>query len=120
MTVINSLILFAVSIGAGFVQRVSGFGLGIFSMIFLPHLMPTQTVAAMSSVLSSLTSSYNAIRYRKNIVFRTAFPMICAALISIPVAVHFSQKVSADIFHILLSIVLILLSVYFLFFYKLF
>ena len=44
--------------------------------------------------------------------------MICAALLSIPVAVYFSATVSGNIFKILLGAVLILLSIYFLLFSK--
>ncbi len=42
--------------------------------------------------------------------------MICAALISIPIAVYFSAAVSGEIFKILLGVVLIALSIYFIFF----
>ena len=48
----------------------------------------------------------------------TAIPMLAAALISIPVAVYFAAKVSAKIFEILLGSVLVVLSIYFLFFNK--
>jgi len=105
-----------ISIGAGFVQRVSGFGLGIFAMIFLPHVMPTHTAAAtLSSIMSCATTTSNSIRYRKDIQYKTALPMIGAALITIPIAVYFSGKVSDDLFKVLLGAVLIVLSLYFLF-----
>ncbi len=111
--------LVLIGLGAGFVQRVSGFGLGIFAMLFLPHFMPTHTAAAaISSLFSCVTSSYNAVKYRKNIEFKTALPMMCAALITIPVAVHFSSVVSGDLFKMLLGGVLIILSIYFIFFNK--
>jgi uncharacterized membrane protein YfcA len=42
--------------------------------------------------------------------------MVCAALVTIPIAVYFSAAVSAQIFQYLLGGVLILLSIYFLFF----
>lgn len=113
------LFLVLIGMGAGFVQRVSGFGLGIFAMVFLPHFLPTHTAAAaISSLFACMTTTYNAIRYRKNIAFKTALPMICAALISIPVAVRFSAVVAGNIFEILLGIVLIILSLYFVFFNK--
>ena len=54
----------------------------------------------------------------KNIAYKTAIPMLAAALVSIPIAVYFAAKVEADIFEILLGSVLIILSVYFLFFNK--
>ena len=113
------LFLVLIGMGAGFVQRVSGFGLGIFAMLFLPHFMPSHTAAAaISSLFACLTATYNAIRYRKDIAYKTAFPMICAALISIPIAVHFSAVVSGNMFQVLLGVVLIILSLYFMFFNK--
>ena len=42
--------------------------------------------------------------------------MIIASLVTIPVAVHFSAAVSADIFKILLGCVLVVLGIYFIFF----
>lgn len=119
MDLLHCLFLILIGIGAGFVQRVSGFGLGIFAMVFLPHFMPSHTAAAaISALFACVTATYNAIRYRKNIAYKTALPMICAALVSIPIAVRFSAAVSGDIFKILLGAVLILLSIYFIFFNK--
>ncbi len=113
------LLLILVGAGGGFVQRVSGFGLGIFVIMFLPLFLPSHTAAtAVSSLFACATASYNAVRYRKNISFKTALPMMCAALVSIPIAVYFSAHVSSDIFKKLLGVVLILLSLYFLFFNK--
>ena len=119
MDLFRGLLLVVIGIGAGFVQRVSGFGLGIFAMMFLPHFMPSHTAAAtISTLFSCITSTYNSVRYRRNVEFKTALPMICAALISIPVAVCFSAAVSGEIFKILLGAVLIVLSIYFMFFNK--
>ena len=119
MSLLHCLFLILIGIGAGFVQRVSGFGLGIFAMIFLPHFMPSHTAAtSISSLFACATATYNAIRYRKNVEYKTVFPMICAALISVALAVHFSSKISPDIFKILLAVVLIALSLYFIFFNK--
>ena len=119
MDLLHGLFLVFIGLGAGFVQRVSGFGLGIFAMLFLPHFMPSHTAAAaISSLFSCVTSSYNAIIYRKNIKCKIVLPMVCAALISIPIAVHFSAIVSAKIFKILLGTVLIILSLFFIFFNK--
>lgn len=119
MDPIEVLLVTLVGLGATFVQRVSGFGLGIFAMMFLPHLLPSHTAAAtISCLFSTVTSTYNAIKYHKHIVYRTAIPMLTAALITIPIAVYFSRQISGDLFKLLLGIVLILLSLYFLFFDK--
>ena len=118
MNLLHGFFLVMIGIGAGFVQRVSGFGLGIFAMVFLPHFMPAQNAAAISCLFSCVTSSYNAVRYRKNVAYRTALPMVAAALVTIPLAVYFSKHISGDGFHDLLGCVLILLSLYFLLFNK--
>lgn len=119
MESLNFLFVILVGIGAAFVQRVSGFGLGIFAMMFLPHFMPSHTAAAtISCLFSCCITTYNTLKYRKNIAFKTALPMLIAAMISIPIAVYFAAKVSAKIFEILLGSVLVLLSLYFLFFNK--
>jgi len=82
-------------------------------------MMPSHTDAAsISSIFACVTATYNAVRYRKNVNAKIVLPMICAALISIPIAVHFSSVIPGNIFKILLGIVLILLSIYFIFFNK--
>ena len=115
----HCLFLILVGFGGGFVQRVSGFGLGIFVMLFLPHFMPSHTAsAAISCLFSCATTTYNAVRYRKDINYKTAIPMVAASLITIPIAVYFSAEVSSGVFKLLLGAVLIILSIYFLFFNK--
>ncbi len=112
-------LLVLIGMGGGFVQRVSGFGLGIFVMIFLPFFLPSPAAAAaVSSLFACATATYNAVRYYKNVAYKTVIPMMCAALISIPIAVHFAARVSGDLFKILLGSVLIVLSIYFIFFNK--
>jgi uncharacterized membrane protein YfcA len=119
MEPLHFLYVILVGFGAAFVQRVSGFGLGIFAMMFLPHFLPSHTAAAtISCLFSCYTTTFNSIRYRKDVAYKTAIPMLAAALISIPVAVYFAAKVSAKIFEILLGSVLVVLSIYFLFFNK--
>ena len=117
MDVLYLVLVILIGIGGGFVQRVSGFGLGIFTMIFLPHFMPTPTAAAgISTLFSCGTSGYNAMRYRKNVAYKTVLPMIAAALVSISVSVFYSSVVSAKVFSVLLGSALVLLSLYFIFF----
>ena len=119
MDLLQGLFLILIGLGAGFVQSVSGFGLGIFAMLFLPHFMPSNTTAtAISCLFSCVTSSYNAVIYRKNAKYKMVLPMICASLISIPIAVRFSAIVSANIFKTLLGSVLVILSLYFIFLNK--
>ena len=117
MELIHYFLLIIISLGAGFVQRVSGFGLSIFTMMFFPYFMPSQAASVtVSTLLSTGTTTLNTIKYRKKISIKTVVPMLVAALVSITVAVLFSKMVSAKIFKILLGSILIVLSLYFLFF----
>ena len=69
------LALIAVGMGSAFIQRVSGFGSGIFSMLWLPYLFGnTVTAAAVSGMWSTATTVFNAIRHRKNIDFKLILP----------------------------------------------
>lgn len=112
------IFLILIGFGAAFVQRVSGFGLGIFAMIFLPHLMPTSAAAAVTSLFSSVTTTYNCVRHGKSISFKTALPMVLASLVCIPLAVYFSALAAGKIFEVVFGAVLIALSIYFIFFNK--
>lgn len=113
----QAVIVFLISAMGGFIQRVTGFGFGIFVMLFLPHIMKTHTsAAAISTLVSCCISLYNAFLYRKNVPYKKIIPLIFAALITIPIAVHFSVLISGDFFKKALGIVLIGLSIYFLFF----
>ncbi len=106
-----------ISAMGGFVQRVTGFGFGIFVMLFYPYIIKVHTSAtAVSTLVSCVTSVYNAVIYRKNIPYKKIVPVILSALITIPVAVHFSVLISGDFFKKALGTVLVLLSIYFMFF----
>ena len=118
MSGMHVLFMLVIGLGAGFVQRVSGFGLGIFSMIFFPHFLPAQAGSTISCMHSIITSSYNAICYRKDVHYRMAVPMLCAALLTIPVAVRFAKDLPTEAFRMLLGVVLVAFSLYFLLFQK--
>lgn len=119
MEPLHVLFLFLIGMAGGFVQRVCGFGLGILVMMFLPHFMPTHTAAAAVSCLFSCSATtFNAVKYQKHISYRTILPVIAAALIAISCSVVFASKVSSALFQILLGIVLVLLSVFFLFLHR--
>ena len=50
------LLVAAVALFASFIQSVTGFGFGIFAMIFLPYLLSFGEANALSTMLSTLTS----------------------------------------------------------------
>lgn len=106
-----------VGMGGGFVQRVSGFGLGIFVMLFLPYLTPEIAIAATVSCLFSCgTSTYNAVKYIKKVNFKLISPVLIASMLILPIAVYFSAEMPQRTFEYILGAVLIVLSIYFIFF----
>ena len=110
-------LLFLIGIGAAFIQRVCGFGLGIFALLFLPHFMPSHGESiALCNILSAVVSGGNAFQFRKKIPFSTVLAPLCAAMITVPVASYFSSRVSKETFVFVLGVCLICLSIYFFFF----
>lgn len=114
-----AVLLLPISAGGAFVQRVTGFGFGIFVMLFLPHLTGSSPkAAAISGMISIVGTVYNAVRHRKDIRWKTILPLIIAALVTIPIAVQLSAYAPERLLKTILGVVLILLSIYFLAFSK--
>ena len=53
MGILEYILLILVVFGGAFVQRVTGFGMGIFCMLFLPYFMPSHgvTVATLGIIV---------------------------------------------------------------------
>ncbi|MBE7052944.1 MAG: sulfite exporter TauE/SafE family protein [Ruminococcaceae bacterium] len=114
---IQLIVVLIISAMGGFIQRVTGFGFGIFVMLFFPYVIKVHTTStAVSTLVSCVISVYNAFVYRKNIPYKKIIPLIISALITIPIAVSFSVMISGDFFKKTLGIVLVVLSIYFMFF----
>ena len=63
--------IFLLTIIASFIQRVSGFGFGIFVMMFFPFFLPSYGDSVMlSGLLAGSTALMIAIRNRKYIRWR--------------------------------------------------
>ena len=79
------LLLVLISFSGSFLQRVTGFGYGIFMMMFLPGLVGSSVeAAALAGLISCCTCSYNAIRMRSRIQWKLAIPTVLASLITVP------------------------------------
>ena len=86
--------------------------------MFLPYLMPTTEAVTLAAMVSLSATLLNVFSYRKHIMYKIALPMVATALIFIEIAVRFSARVPEATFKMLLGAVLIVLSIYFLFFNK--
>ena len=72
------LILIAIiALIASYIQSVTGFGFGIFAMMFLPRLLLYTEANMVSSMLSVLTSVFVMVQTLKNASFKNIiFPLI--------------------------------------------
>ena len=108
------LILLAFCCGASFVQRVSGFGFGIFVMTMFPHIMPSYGEAtALSGLLSLCLALYVVIRMRKYIVIKRHLPILIAFAVVSFFAIGSIKGVDDKFLKQILGAVLILISIYF-------
>jgi len=111
------LILILMAMMAAFVQRVSGFGFGIFIMTMLPYLMPSYGEATtLSGMLALVTSAIIVWKMHKHIVWRTLIPILITFLIVSWVAVQFVTLAGDGLLKRILGITLILASIWFFFF----
>jgi len=110
------LLLILMCFGAAFVQRVSGFGFGIFIMTVLPYLLPTYGEATtLSGTLALVTSLIIVARTWRWISWRKLLPILITFLVVSWFAVQFVAHSGDGLLKRILGGVLILASLYFFF-----
>ena len=115
-----SMIYFAAilvfTIGA-LIQRVTGFGLGIFAMIFLPYIAGSygeaNVLSGMVSIVFCLIVGYSYLKY---INWRNILIPAAASTVVSYFAVEFMKTQDDGTMRLILGVFLICLSVYFMFF----
>lgn len=104
------------SLCAAFIQRVSGFGFGIFIMTVLPFVMPTYGEATtLSGMLASVTSIVIVARMWRQICWRHLLPILITFLIVSYVAVAFVSRTDDVLLRRILGVILIAAAVWFAF-----
>lgn len=117
MDSVSTFILVAVvTFVASYIQGATGFGFGIFAMIFLPQLLLYTEANVLSSMLSALSSLFVAILMFRKIHWKNIFFPTIGCLFSTYVSVLFIKGQSPQVLSLLLGVVLFLLSIYFFFF----
>ena len=108
--------IFFLAIIASFIQRVSGFGFGIFVLMFFPFFLPSYGESVMlSGLLAGSTALMIAIRNRKYIRWRLMGLVTFSNVLFSFVATEYMRSLSNDVLKQCLGVVLILISLYFLF-----
>lgn len=110
----NLMLLIAMSVGAAFVQRVSGFGFGIFIMTVLPYLLPSYGEATtLSGLLAMVTSVIIVARTWRHICWPRLLPILATFLVVSFFAVKFVAYADGGLLRRALGCVLIFASVWF-------
>ena len=114
--IIPLLLIGVITLGASYIQGVTGFGFGIFAMIFLPRILLYTEANLLSSILSSLTSVFVVLTLFRKIHWKNlVFPVI-GCLFSTYAAVSFIKTQKNETLILFLGIALVALSLYFFFF----
>ena len=101
--------------GASFIQRVTGFGFGIFIMTFLPHIMPSYGEATtLSGLLAMVQSLVIVYKWRHIIVWKKLHIILTAFIITSYFSVKCISTLDEKTLKHILGITLILVSLYFL------
>jgi len=110
-------ILIAFSCVGSFIQRVSGFGFGIFVMTVFPYLLPSYGEAtALSGMLAGSMSIVVSMRMRKHIVWREVLPILTVFTVISFFAVGAVANIDGKLLRHILGGILIMISIYFFFF----
>ena len=116
----NPILTFAIialiMLGASYIQSVTGFGFGIFAMIFLPSLLSYTESNALSTILSAITSVYITFLMRRHISWKNMIFPLLGYVVSSVFSVIFIKTQTNDTLLLLLGVALFVLSVYFFFF----
>lgn len=108
------IVIFGAAIVAGFIQAVTGFGAGIFMMLFFPLFFPILNAAALSSVINLFASSSLAWRYRKHCQWKLLLLPICIYLFFSSTVILLAPYLPTGILKKSFGVLLVALSIYFL------
>lgn len=116
MTTSTLIFLLLMAFGASFIQRVTGFGFGVFIMTVLPHIMPSYGEAtALSGILAMGTVLVTSFQYRKSLKWKHLLPILLTFLLFSFIAIRTVSLIDDVSAKHVLGIILILVSLYFFF-----
>lgn len=112
-------LIFLLTIFAGFIQRVSGFGFGIFVMMFFPYFLPSYGQStALSGLLAGSTAFVIAVRNFKHIQWGMMLPLLATNLVASFIAIEYMATMSSGVLKRAFGAMFVFIALYFLFFDK--
>lgn len=111
----EAVLIFLLSLVGAFVLRVCGFGFGVFTMAWLPYLLPSYGEATtLSGILAMSGSIMVAIKSWKHIDWHKLTPILIAFIVSSCASIHFVSMTDDHVLKRILGVVLIIASLWFL------
>ena len=108
------LFVFILTIIASFIQRVSGFGFGIFVMMFFPFFLPSYGDSVMlSGLLAGSTALMIAVRNWQYIRWKLMGRVVLFNVIASYLVTEYMRSLGNDIMKQYLGVMLILIALYF-------
>lgn len=108
------LLIFLLTIFASFIQRVSGFGFGIFVMMFFPFFLPSYGESiTLSGLLAGTTAMLIAIRNFKYIRWSLMWIIVLFNILVSYIAIEYMVFVSNEILKRCLGALLVIIALYF-------
>lgn len=111
----SSLYVFLLAIIASFIQRVTGFGFGIFVMMFFPFFLPSYGESVtLSGLLAGSTALLIALRNWRFIRWRVMGLVVLFNILASFVAIEYMSSLGNETLKRCLGVVLVLIAFYFL------
>ena len=110
------LVVAAAAIGAGIIQSVTGFGAGIFLMLFIPYFLDMLAAPALSSAICLGLSASLSWKFRKRIQWKTCLLPTLIYLVCSIGSIQMVRNMDLDLLTMAFGLFLVVLSAYFLLF----
>lgn len=111
----SAILIFILSLAGAFVLRVCGFGFGVFTMAWLPYLLPSYGEATTLSGILAMTGSIMTIFKRwKYINWHKLTPILITFIIASCASIHFVSVADDRLLKKILGVMLIVASLWFL------
>lgn len=105
-------LVLVVFVGA-FLQANIGFGFPIIAMIVFPRIFAFSTAVTLTQLIAIASTGYLMVKYWKQIQWGTLFPLLFTSLLIAAFVTVFSLSVDSGKLVIILGIVLVAISLYF-------
>ena len=111
----NEILIFLLSLAGAFVLRVCGFGFGVFTMAWLPYLLPSYGEATtLSGILAMAGSILVAFKNWRKIDWYKLTPILITFIVSSCASIHFVSVADDHLLKRILGVMLIIASLWFL------